>query len=64
MAFKIKKEKKTEMLDKRVSFPADVWAAVEAVGKREGLDTQEVIRQAVGYALKKEIKEVKTSPEQ
>ena len=61
MAFKVKKESKTEMIDKRVGIPAETWAAVDAVAKREGLDPQEVIRQALAYALKKEIKGVKTS---
>jgi hypothetical protein len=61
MAFKVRKLAKTEMLDKRVSFPTDLWTAIEYVAKRDGVDPQEVIRQALVYALKNEIKEAKAA---
>ena len=61
MAFKVKKPAKPEMVDKRVSVPGEIWAAVELAAKRDSVDPQEVIRQALAYALKLELKEVKLS---
>jgi hypothetical protein len=58
MAFKIKKAAVSTSLQKRLSLPGDLWAAVELVAKRDDVDENEVVRQALAHALRGELKEV------
>lgn len=58
MAFKIKKAASSPSVQKRLSLPGDLWAAIEMVAKREDVDENEVVRQALAHALKAELKTV------
>jgi hypothetical protein len=57
--FKLKKSAQTEPKDIRLSVPAELWGALELVAKREGVEWQEVARQAMAHSLRSEIKEVR-----
>lgn len=63
MAFKIKKAASTPSVQKRLSLPGDLWAAIEMVAKREDVDENEVVRQALAHALKAELKAVQSGGE-
>ena len=59
--FKIKKTAAVEPKDIRLAVPAEVWQALEIVAQREGVEWQEVARQALAHALRSEVKELRRS---
>lgn len=59
--FKVKKAASVEPKDIRLSVPADLWAALELVASREGVEWQEVARQAMAHSLRAELKEARQS---
>ena len=59
--FKLKKSAQAEPKDIRLSVPAELWAALELVAKREGVEWQEVARQSMAHSLRAEVKEARKS---
>lgn len=59
--FKVKKTAPEQTKDVRLTLPVETWQALELVATREGVDWQEVARQALAHALKAEIKNAKRS---
>lgn len=59
--FKIKKSAQSEPKDIRLSVPSDLWAALELVAAREGVEWQEVARQAMAHSLRSEMRETRKS---
>lgn len=57
--FKIKKSTQSEPKDIRLSVPSDLWAALELVATREGVEWQEVARQAMAHSLRSEMREAR-----
>ena len=59
--FKIKKSAQSEPKDIRLSVPADLWAALELVAARDGVEWQEVARQSMAHSLRSELRETRKS---
>ena len=57
--FKVKKAASQEPKDIRLAVPAEVWQALEMVAARDGVEWQEVARQALAHALRSEVKEAR-----
>jgi len=57
--FKIKKSAQSEPKDIRLSVPYDLWSALELVAARDGVEWQEVARQAMAHALRSEMREAR-----
>lgn len=57
--FKIKKSAQAEPKDIRFTVPAEIREALDIVAEREGVEWQEVARQALAHSLRSEVKEAR-----
>lgn len=52
----LKKPQTKGTKETRLSIPMEIWEAIESISTREGMEINEVVRQALAYALRSEIR--------
>lgn len=59
MAFKPMKKGQQEMKDVRFQLPVDVFNAVERWSQRDGMEPADLMRQAISYVMKPELRQIR-----
>ncbi|WLT33345.1 hypothetical protein [Geothrix sp. PMB-07] len=59
MAFKPIKKGQQEMKDVRFQLPLDVFNAVERWSQRDGMEPADLLRQAISYVMKPELRKIR-----